>query len=218
MTIEIKKAKIKNRLFLAYEYTATENGTENKISTSSDAPIHDDLQSVFNAFIPHFALITEEVKIDDKIRDSITGATEGNILPETLDKYSVTGITVAGSDDSEGVVISGYKELESGKVVNFNTPFQMFSDEDYEFTSELYECVENWKSEVMEYMNGKQAKRNQVGTFDFGDEEESESFKIPETDEEGYTDITGKFDLPEGMKVSVKTSKSKKSKKVEEDV
>ena len=43
MQIEIKKAKIKNRIFLAYEYIQKDHDVENKNSTSSDAPIHDDL-------------------------------------------------------------------------------------------------------------------------------------------------------------------------------
>lgn len=40
MSIEIKKAKIKSRLFLSYEYVEKASDVENKISTSSDAPIH----------------------------------------------------------------------------------------------------------------------------------------------------------------------------------
>ena len=68
MQIEIKKAKIKNRIFLAYEYIQKDHDVENKNSTSSDAPIHDDLQNAFNELIPHLVLICEEEKLKNLCR------------------------------------------------------------------------------------------------------------------------------------------------------
>jgi len=171
MSIEIKKAKIKSRLFLSYEYTAKENDVENKISTSSDAPIHEDLQTAFDSLIPHLAHICEE-----EVLKSVSALEVERLYP----KYKVTGITIAGSDDTEGVVISGYKTLASEKVVNFNTPFQKFNDEKYPFASELYNSVGTLKSEVLEYMDGKQAERSAVGTFNFDDDESEGSFSLSE--------------------------------------
>lgn len=172
MSVEIKKAKIKSRLFLSYEYVVKEKDVENKNSTSSDAPIHEDLQNAFDSLIPHLVHICEEETLNS------VSALE---VERLISKYKVTGITISGSDDTEGVVISGYKTLASEKVVNFNTPFQKFSDDDYPFSSDLYNSVGILKTEVLEYMDGKQGTKSQVGTFNFGeDEEESEAFTLPE--------------------------------------
>lgn len=178
MTIDIKKAKIKNRLFLSYEYTAKENDVENKISTSSDAPIHEDLQNAFDSLIPHLVSICEE---------EIIKSVDASEVERLHVKYSVTGVTIAGSEDSEGVVISGYKTLASEKVVNFSTPFQKYSDEDYPFTNDLYNSVETLKAEVLEYMDGKQAERMKVGVLDFGDDDD-EAFSMGDVDNEEDSD------------------------------
>jgi hypothetical protein len=172
MSIEIKKAKIKNRLFLSYEYVAKENNVENKIKQDSDAPIHDDLQITFDALIPHLVHICEE-----EVIKSVSELEIERLLP----KYKVTEVTISGSDDTEGVVISGYKTLASEKTVNFNTPFQKYSDENYPFASKLYESVGLLRTEVLAYMEGKQGKRSEVGTFNFDEDDDNEgSFKLPE--------------------------------------
>ncbi len=172
MQIEIKKAKIKNRIFLAYEYIQKDHDVENKNSTSSDAPIHDDLQNAFNELIPHLVLICEEEKLKNL-----------ELTDKLVTKYKVTGFAIAGSAENEGVVISGHKILESEKVVNFNTPFISFGDEDYAYIKELSQSVERIKDEVLEYMEGKQAPKPKqmslfeeeepAGAFEFEDNETS---------------------------------------------
>lgn len=183
MSIEIKKAKIKSRLFLYYEYVAKDNNVENKIKQDSDAPIHDDLQAAFDALVPHLVHICEE--------ENLKSVSELEVQRLHL-KYRVTDVTISGSDDTEGVVISGFKILASDKTVSFNTPFQKFSDDKYPFATELYNSVGLLKSEVMEYMDGKQGERSVVGKFDFDEEEEE----------------NGAFSLPEGVTVEISTSKS----------
>lgn len=168
--IEIKKAKIKNGIFLAYEYVEKTDNYENKIATSSDAPIHEDLRSAFQSLVPHFTFLTEETK-------------DFNLDEETLAKFKVTGFTIGGSGDTEGIVISGHKKLESGKVVNFNTPFQIFDDEEYAYGDDLRGDVEHLKNEVYEYMEGKQAPKMQVGTLDFGDDDD-DAFTMDDVDVE----------------------------------
>ncbi len=189
-SIEIKKAKIKNGIFLAYEYVQKADDIENKITTSSDAPIHEDLRGAFGRLVPHFALMTEEVNEFD-----VDGVIRQDEEAECLAKFEVTGVTIAGTGDSEGVVISGYKTLESGKVVNFNTPFQKFEDE-YQYSEELYNAVAMVRTEVYEYMEGKQAPRKEVGSFDFGDEDE-EAFSMPNPADEILNN------LPENVEVSI---------------
>lgn len=182
MKIKIQNAKIRSRLFLSYAYTAKENEVENKIKQDSDAPIHDDLERSFDNLIPHFIIITEESEVTEKIRNVITrDPDEDFILPEDIEKkYKVTGISITGSEDNEGVVISGMKFLKTGKSVSFSTPDKKFDDEEYEFSQELYDAVEHLKNEVLEYMDGKHGTRHVVGTLNFDEDEEEESFQLPE--------------------------------------
>lgn len=180
MKIKIQNAKIRSRLFLSYAYTAKENEVENKIKQDSDAPIHEDLERAFDNLVAHFIIITEEQEVTDKLRNVITRPhNEDFILPEDIEKkYKVTGISITGSEDNEGVVISGMKFLKTGKSVSFSTPDKKFDDEEYEFSQELYDAVEHLKNEVLEYMDGKHGTRHVVGTLNF--DEEEESFKLPE--------------------------------------
>ncbi|TEB40688.1 hypothetical protein D0809_29335, partial [Flavobacterium circumlabens] len=49
-----------------------------------------------------------------------------------------------------------------GKVLSLNTPFLKFEDyNDYYFMAELREAIDNLKSEVYEYLEGKQAPPKQ---------------------------------------------------------
>jgi len=161
MNITIKQASIKNSLFLAYKYDQYVKNAKKSASESSDAPIHDDLRNAFSALIPHFAFICEEIKESD-CRDRLDSPDDD--LPEEhfLLKYKVQGFTIGGQGDSEGVTISGSKKLESGKYLNLNTPFLKFEDyQDYPFMAELRESIDILKSEVYEYLEGKQAPPKQ---------------------------------------------------------
>lgn len=165
MHTTIKKASVKSDLFLAFEYDQSVHTTKNSIKTSSDAPIHDDLREAFDVLIPHFALICEEVS-ESICRDKIENPEA--ILDEDnpLHKYKVAGFSIGGQGDSEGVTVSGSKRLESGQVVNFNTPFVKYEDfKDYPFMSELRTAMDNLKSEVYEYLEGKQAHPKQIAMF-----------------------------------------------------
>lgn len=182
MKIKIQNAKIRSRLFLSYAYTAKENEVENKIKQDSDAPIHDDLERAFDNLIPHFIIITEESEVTEKIRNVINrDPDEDFILPEDIEKkYKVTGIAITGSEDNEGVIISGMKFLKTGKSVAFSTPDKKFEDEEYEFSQELYDAVEHLKNEVLEYMDGKHGTRHVIGTLDFDEDNgDNDSFKLP---------------------------------------
>lgn len=174
MSTTITTAKIKNKLFLAYGYSQRIEGVENKITTSSDAPIHDDLRNAFLRLIPHFALICEEIT-EDVARTAIkTGFIKNQQEENPLNRFDVVGFSIGGSGDSEGVTISGSKWLVSGKVVNFNTPFVKWED-DYVFIEELIEAVDILKSEVYDYLEGKQAsKMQQAMTFMSEDDEDGQ--------------------------------------------
>lgn len=208
--IEIKKAGIRGGIFLAYEYNMEDNGISAKNKTQSTAPIHDDLKAAFEKLIPHFILLTEELPVD-----RIRGIIENNLLlPEDIQqKYSVTDFELGGSEDAQTIKITGFKVLSNDKSISFSTPSQkLYEDrtEGYKFDNYLREILDVIISEVLEYMDGKQAPRSEVGKLDFGDEED-EAFTLPAG--EG---IASKLGLPEGATVTVSASKKKKTETVEE--
>ena len=192
--IEIRKATITSGIFLAYEYNIQENNVSNKNKTQSTAPIHDDLRNAFKKLIPHFILLTEE-------------------MPEDIEnKYQVTSFALGGSEDNQTITISGYKVLTNDRVVSFSSPSQkLYEDrlDGYKFSEELREALEHLVSEVQEYMDGKQAPKTNVGTFDFPEDEEIEAFKLP-TDEELGERLGEK--LAEGFNGTVTVTANGKSK------
>lgn len=175
MEITIKNASIKRVLFLAYGYDHFVNNTKFTHNTSGDAPIHEDLREAFENLTPHFAFICEEIS-ESICRQAINDIDKGVIQDaETnpLRKYGVTGFTLG--KDSEGVTISGSKSLESGKSINFPTPFMKWDDIDYPFMQELIESIDLLKSEVYEYIEGKRApiKHQTIDMFEQEDDEEN---------------------------------------------
>ena len=206
--IEIKKAKVKSGMFLAYEYSERTLLAQNNVAMSSDAPIHPDLENAFKKLVPHFALLTEEVS-----QGIVAGTIEQNYpFHELLDKFTVTGFSLGGSGDSEGVVIIGNKELVTGKKVNFNSPFQTFYDdssEAYPYTHELKQDVNAVIYEVEQYMEGKQADPPMKSLFDGFEDDEQEDFKLP-SDEELGDSLGEKF--AEGFNGTVTVTANGKSK------
>lgn len=182
MDIEIHKAEIASRIFLKWDYTQNDAGRKTKVKASADAPIHEDLADAFQGLVPHFVLVTEMKKKSDVVK-----AIDLKSIPEKLiEKYRVTGVQI---DDNKGDIsytITGYKILNTGKVVSFPTPkIRVSENEDtrYEFIDKLTDAIEVIKDEVLEYMDGKEAIREQQA-MDFGDdfnpedaEQEEETFE-----------------------------------------
>lgn len=182
--ISIKKAKLKDNLFLEVEFDEhLVNNIINKIKRESTAPVHEDMIKAFKILDPHLAMICEEISAEEfdravKEKPVITaeliisdkkpgkgkkvdlfGTIELDPLPE--DAFKVTGFSIGGSTDSEGCVLIGRKELKSGKVMNMTSPFTKW-DDDYPYTSELSQAIEGCKYEILEFIvNGKQAPDRQ---------------------------------------------------------
>lgn len=203
-SITIKKGKIKNNLFLAYEYSEKVGTVINVISTTSDAPIHEDLRSAFRGLSPHLAFLSEQIsekKMKQLIKDKVDPE------DEFWQKYEVISFSIGGSGDTEGVTLSGKKHVETG-VINFNTPFTKW-DSEYKFIDELYDVVEAAKHEVYEYLNGKQAPSTQheinFDDFDTGETFDDEA-NVPVADPDYQESIAAFKRATKGMKVSISTS------------
>lgn len=176
MNIVIKKATIKGSLFLSYEFEQTDVDVKNRIKTSSDAPIHDDLRNAFRALIPHFTFICEEVKSDKLVGKAIKNPDSYLLDPETAPdqtffKYRVIEFSIIEKDGDEKVYLKGSKKLESTKEISFSTPGVSLFDQDYKFISELNDAIDILKEEVLAYMQGKSAPKSQMEMFGDDDNE-----------------------------------------------
>ena len=151
--VKIKKAKIKDNMFLETEYVEMlPNSSKKDAKVSLTIPVHQDMKDAFAKLHVHLAILCDEVKTPSK-KDLRTAEYEG---------FGVRGFSIGGSDEYEGVTISGLKEGTYG-IVNLNTPFTKFSSDDYPFTSQLGEDIERCIYEVTEYLfNSKRAPEAQL--------------------------------------------------------
>ncbi len=167
-SITIKKAKIKNNLFLEVEYSEKQKDGTNTVKKDCTAPVHDDLKLAFKKLVPHLAVVCGQTHIaSGKSATSVAIAFPEEELKWQLDpdenfaftlggwelvsKHFIVGFSIGGSGDSEGVTLTGYRELKNEKVLNLVSPFTKW-DDDYELASELGEVIEECKSEVKKYL------------------------------------------------------------------
>lgn len=147
--MEILKAKVTKDNTLTASYR-DENGTT---TVEGKNLVTNDLRNAFNVLVAHLAFLCEQKEADGKefLED----------LPEGIDKkLEVTGFVIGGEDESRGVTLIGKRFLKSNKVLNLNSPFTKFDDENepYQFAFELEQAVEACIYEVNEYLFNKKWK------------------------------------------------------------
>ena len=155
-TVKIKKAKIKDLLFLDVEFTEDMPGFSKKdTKLTCTVPIHADLIKSFENLNRHLAYLCDEIKAP-KLKDFETAETP---------TFTARGFSIGGSDENEGVTISGSKDGLFG-LVNLNTPFTKFEGVEYPFTSHLMADIEAAIYEVEQYLFfGKKAPDAQLSLF-----------------------------------------------------
>ncbi|WP_445454077.1 hypothetical protein [Flavobacterium sp. 25HG05S-40] len=179
MNIVIKKAGIRSSLFLSYEFEQKDIDVNNTIKTTSDAPIHDDLRNAFRALIPHFAFVTEEVT-DLNLVESAVEAPESYVedrehsASEVFFKFYVSDFSIDNKKGLNIVTLSGNKMLESGDVVSFTAPAIDLDGGKYQFKAQLSDLMERLKVEVLAYMQGKQAPKQQMEMFENQEDESND--------------------------------------------
>lgn len=178
MEIIIKKATLRNGLFLNYEFVQQDKNSVNTIKTSSDAPVHEDLQKCFRRLIPHFAFIAEE--IDEELAKKAIDDFESYLLvpfddaPEPkLYNFECYEVSISDVKGLNFVSIFGSKKLSTTETISFKTPsVDLDSLNDYKFVQELSNLIELLKSEVKQYMDGKHSERKQMEMFSEEEEED----------------------------------------------
>lgn len=140
--IKIKKAAFKEEL-LEIEFEEIiegENGPViNIMKMKGGNRPHADLKEAFRELDYHAALLCEQCEYRE---DSVVG------------HIKVSGFTIGGSDEHEGVTIIAQRTLSSGKVLNLIAPFTKWED-DYKHQSDLYADVAIAMQECIAFINGK---------------------------------------------------------------
>lgn len=148
--IVITSGKIKGD-YCSYSYDERIESGSQAVQVSSEYIIHDDLRASFRQLVPHLVFICEETDHSNELEvamDDVFKIPEESPLALKLQSYKVSAFKIVGSGDSQGVVITGQKKLQSGKILNLNTPVIKWED-DYLFANEMRVAVDRAQSEII---------------------------------------------------------------------
>lgn len=172
---KISRAKLTKTICMEVDYdqTITFERDGKTVELSGECPYrgrnvaHQDLVDTFKLLHPHFAILCDLKEVGEM------GLHE---LENDLDKIANIGVrsfSIGGAGDSQGVTLSGFKTIGS-KMMNFNTPFTKFDDENegYENIVELQHVIDLITEEVNLYLDGKIAPDAQM-SMDFDEDPES---------------------------------------------
>ena len=164
--VKIKKAKIKDDIFLEVEYTEELPGHGKKdMKLTCTVPVHEDLKNAFKKLDKHLALLCEEIDLPAKVKNI------DEWVPDELSSFAVRGFTIGGNDDTEGCTLGGIKWGVYGSF-SLNSPFQKYSTSEYKYIDALASDIQDCLYEVDEYLfKGKRAPEQQLA-MDFDDAEE----------------------------------------------
>lgn len=145
--MEILKAKITKDNTLTATYKNEHGDT---VTVEGKNLITKDLTNTFVKLVPHLCFLCEQKEAAhiDRIDE----------LPDDMFKVlEVSGYSVGGSDDSEGVTLTGKRFLKSKKILNLNSPFTQFNNEneDYSYSFDLQQVIEECSYEVEQYLFNK---------------------------------------------------------------
>ena len=180
-TITVKKAKLRGHSLeveMQEELVVEGSGSvTNEITKKCNTLVHEDLKKALSKLKLHLIVIC-----DLRHADIIHNADEFDQIDlEQFKEYEVTGFSIGGEDDNEGVVLIGSRKFSSGKVLNIVTPFTKYVDENdpYVFASELSLDIASAVYEVEQYLFHDKYAVKQL-EMDFIDTEEAPADKEEE--------------------------------------
>lgn len=169
--VEIKNASIKD-MMCSYGYELMSGKTKgDNLNRGGVHVIHDDLQESFNEMTVFIAHV-----------DGVFSHWANNQTPlkeleerEELEKYSISGFKISGSEENKSVILIGSKETPHGSI-SITTPKLKFNG-NYLYLDELQDRLNVALSEVLEYMDGKTAPQFEQEEMDFDSHEEDSDFE-----------------------------------------
>ena len=179
--VTIKKAKIKDNLYLEVEFSEVVKDGTNEVKKVCTAHIHDDLRLAFRRLNTHMALLTEQaIETAKKAVPVCYGDDEERQREVQHFKFddrnlaiaketACSGFTIGGTGDHEGVTLIGRRTLTAARILNLVSPFLKWTDDiyDYKHLDDLSEIIEACKGEVKLYLfEGKHAPDNQLKLFE----------------------------------------------------
>ncbi|MCA6513910.1 MAG: hypothetical protein IM569_13730 [Chitinophagaceae bacterium] len=162
----IKKSKLNSVGYLEVEFEQKVVSEENETFTIEAAQKctwspHNDLLVKLDALKPHLAVLCEQV---ENMLEITSYEVSFEAPHPILAKLKVTGFTIGGSDEHEGVTLIGRRVLAGNRVLNLVSPFAKWEDEHngYEHSYELAVLINDLQGEVRLYLEGKKAPAVQL--------------------------------------------------------
>ncbi len=164
--MELQKIQVtrKNTLNIVFK---DESG--NIVSVAGANIVHKDLKAAMNALIPHIAFATEQRETFGKTLKDVEAQKIQDEGTNNVFKW-LTVDTITLADDSNVVMLSGNRILQSGDVIKIESPsINVGMEEKYQFCNELALAVEAAVYEAKAYWN-EQKWGIKEGSLDFGDD------------------------------------------------
>lgn len=173
--IAVKHAKLTKAYTVECAYIDAHKDRRNEIIQKSDAIAHEDLRLAFRSLRIHLAKLCDlreafGLDFDEYEQTQMIKEKPKDFL-DALSDIEVSGFSISGGDDGEGVTLTGTKRI-GNKVLVLNSPFTKFDDVDYIHSDSLQMYVLYVADEVKEYLNGKAAMK-QLDMFEETAEESS---------------------------------------------
>jgi len=127
-------------------------GTGDTLNRKGSNAVHPDMEQAFKNLNVFLAIIDDAFHIKGIEIENPEAFNDH----EVTELFSVTGFSVSGKNENEGLKLNGTKWVTVGGTMDCDTPKISISS-GWKFRKELFEVVEVCKNEVEQYMNGKYA-------------------------------------------------------------
>ena len=187
--LTVLKAKLKNQLLYA-EFTEQhdEEASPRAFTMQGTELVHPDLTRALAQLVPHLCLLTEQLH-----ETADYWPEEAAEWPPRFAPYTVTGFSMGRG--GAGITLTGQRELAGGKILNLNSPYTAFEEENstYQYTGLLETAVLDAIAEVELALRGK---CNEAGRqLDMFDAEQNKEEVIAE-----FGEVTKNFPAPKKRK------------------
>lgn len=173
-SFKLSKVQLKDNgcIKVNYEICESVGGIEytNKNKIESTKEIHPDMKYLFDCLVDVLADTCNVYKLVDTVCLSKFEATDEQkaIAREELEAITegmmVKSVTLSGTDDNAGCIISGEMEVKYGLKVTLITPRLKYNEEIFGFEHELGTMLMSLQKEIYAYLfQGKQAELEVFG-------------------------------------------------------